>query len=150
MIDPKDVAVVTPKIEAVEYWSLIGNSGVSALYMVRVERGEKAQLLRNQIDNTPIEVQILLRTDDEKNEVAGTLSFPIPNLFSYGMENGTYAVYPKGYSPAEKAVEKQLQSQHDSLLIRKRRIEAIVGGISDLSDGTVPPPDVPPSVTIIT
>lgn len=133
----------TPKLEQVEYWSLVGNSGLSTVYMVRVERGERAQILRNPIDSTPVEVQFLFRTDDDKNEVVGTLSFPVVNLFSYGKENGTYAVYPKGYSPAEKAVEDAIKQRNDSLLIRKRRMEAIIGGIADLSDGSTPPATPP-------
>lgn len=133
------VVVADPKIEVVEYWHMVGTNGVSATYMLRVERGERANILCNHIDNSPLEVQLLLRHDDEKNEVAGTLSFPIANLFSYGKENGTFASYPKGHAPVDKAVEEDIQRRQESLVLRKRRVEAIMGQVSDLRDGPVPP-----------
>lgn len=139
----KDPIVVTPKHEKVEYWHFVGNGGAAVTYMVRIERGERANVLLNQIDNSPIEVQLLLRNDDDKNEIAGRLCFPIANLFSYGMEMGTFAVYPAGYSPAEMVAKDNEKKHHDGLLMRKRRMEAVVGKITDLADPSVDalPPD---------
>lgn len=130
--------VATPKIEQVEYWSLVGNNGVSVMYMLRVERNERANIMLNEIDHSPIEVQLLLRTEDDENKIAATLSFPVCNLFSYGKENGTFAVYPKGFSPTDKAIKDDADKRAEGMVTRKRRMEAILGRITDLYDGTAP------------
>jgi hypothetical protein len=132
-------ADVKPKTEKVEYWHLVSREGASTTYMLRTECGEKAQVLKNPIDNTPVEVQMVFKSCDDKNETVGFMFFPVPNLFSYGFEPGVFEVWPKGHSPADKALADVKKHQLDGLAARKLRFESIIGGIADLRDGPEPP-----------
>lgn len=128
-----------PKLEEVEYWTLIAANGQKVVYMIRVEIGEKGQVLKNPIDQTPVEVQLLFKSGDAKNEVVAVSSFPIANLFNYTCEKGQNAVYPEGHGPADQQLADIQHKQQDTLMRRKLAFEARIASISDLSEGDIEP-----------
>lgn len=105
--------------ENVEDWSLVMQGGVSATYVVRVDRGEKAVISLNTIDHSPVEVVLIFR-DDKTNEITGTLHFPVANLLSYGATKRVATIYGEGESP----VEQELKRRKDALEKRIREREA--------------------------
>jgi hypothetical protein len=126
-----------PKVEQVEYWTLISNAGHQVTYMIRLEIGEKGQILRNAIDNTPVEVQLMFKSGDAKNEAVAISSFPVVNLFNYTCEKGEHKVYPEGHGPADQQLAEIEHKRNDTLAKRKQMFEARIGAISDLADPPV-------------
>lgn len=98
-------AVSPEKWENIELWTFISAHGAIANYVQRVDRNERATVVKNPIDNTTVEVVLSFR-EDEKNELVGNLSFIVANLLSYGVEKSRQRIYEKGQSPLEKELER--------------------------------------------
>lgn len=89
------------KTEDVELWVIKDRTGHEDSYVLRTERGEKVSAVLNQIDQSPLMLDVILR-DDVTNAVSGHISYIIANCISFSKVTTKRAIYPKGESPAEK------------------------------------------------
>lgn len=124
-------ATSAPKQESVEVWTFI-QDGVTATYVLRVDQGEKSQVLRNPIDSTPVQVELVFKSCDDKNETVGVMSFPIANKFSYGCEFAKQTIYAKGESPMERELADMEKKRTETLVARRQRFDkaqATLGGV---------------------
>lgn len=108
------------KWENIEVWSfLFMGDTVPTTYIIRVERNERGLVMQNPIDHTPVEIELVFRGDDGKNEIVGGLKFPVVNLKCYGKTMSKQRVYEPGEDP----VSRELKLHKDRAVARAETFE---------------------------
>jgi hypothetical protein len=111
------------KTENVEDWSFVMKGGITATYVVRIDRNEKATLVQNSIDGTPVEIRLTFR-DDVSNDIVGGISFPVVNLLSYAIHKRVAPVYAPGESPIEQELKRAELAKDARLQKRAEQLAA--------------------------
>jgi hypothetical protein len=108
--------------EPVEFWSFLFKGGIQKDFTIHTGRNEKVLIVKNAIDQTPVEVQIYLREGtDGKNEVTGALRINLSNVLIWGKEDGVEEIYAPGESPVEKELKRLADQQQQRAEAFERR-----------------------------
>lgn len=94
------------KTIAVENWVFVGVNGVTSSYQLRPDLGEKAVFIKNAIDDSILQIQLLIKDGTEKNETKAVVGFVLSNIVCYISEKSTITEFAKGQSPLEKELSR--------------------------------------------
>lgn len=94
------------KTIAVENWVFVGVNGVTSSYQLRPDLGEKAVFIKNAIDDSILQIQLLIKDGTDKNETKAVVGFVLSNIVCYISEKSTITEFAKGQSPLEKELSR--------------------------------------------